>query len=150
MLSKLFFTRLIIFIFLALFLIHAVAIYFSLYWIVDWLDIVMHFLGGIWLSLIALWLFYFSGKMNVSGISFGWQLFFLVGLVALGGVLWEFFEFIFDNIFLANNIGGIIISLPGCVQLGVADTMLDLLFDLLGGLIGGLIFLKKIKNENAK
>ncbi|MFH1956719.1 MAG: hypothetical protein ABIJ28_03675 [Patescibacteria group bacterium] len=145
MLSKLFFTRLIIFIFLILFFIHLVAIYFSLYWIVDWLDIVMHFLGGIWLALIAIWLFYFSGKMNVSGISFGWQIFFLVGVAALGGVLWEFFEFGFDNLFLHNFEEFKI--LPGCAQLGVADTMSDLFFDLLGGLIGGLIFLKKIKNN---
>lgn len=138
-------SRFIILIFLAIFIFHSMAVYFYLYWVVWWLDIVMHVLGGLWVALLAVWFLYFSGKVNVNNTSLFSALIIVLGIVALGGVFWEFFEFSFDKILLGKI--GNFIKLAGLVQLGVSDTMSDLFFDLAGGLLGGLIFLKRIKHE---
>jgi uncharacterized membrane protein YjdF len=62
---------------------------------------------------------------------------------ALGGILWEFHEFLFDY-FIAKK-GRYLFT-----QLGVVDTMSDLFFDLIGGLTAGLIFLRKRNKDEPK
>jgi len=145
MLSKENISKFIILIFLAIFIFHILAVCFYLYWVVWWLDIIMHVLGGLWIALLAAWFLYFSGKVNINNTSSFSVLIIILGIVALGGVLWEFFEFSFDKIILGKIEN--FIKLAGPVQLGVSDTMSDLFFDLAGGLLGGLIFLKRIKHE---
>lgn len=130
--------------FLAIAAIHAAAVYFYLYWIIGWFDVVMHFMGGMWLSLIAIWFLYFSGKLDFNK-NFFLVLVIILGIVALGGVLWEFFEFSFDKIFL-GKIDKYAVRI-GLAQLSLTDTLSDLFFDLLGGLAGGLLFFKKLKHE---
>ncbi len=137
------FSKIIILFLLIIIAMHAVAIYFSLYWIVWWLDIVMHFLGGVWISFLAVWLF-FSEKINLlNGLSAFYAMIIILGITALGAVLWEFFEFSFAKIIFGKIED--VIKLADPAQLGVADTMSDLFFGLLGGLVGGLFF---IKNKN--
>lgn len=137
------FSKIIVLFLLAIIAMHAVAVYFSLYWIVWWFDNVMHFLGGIWMSFFAVWFLYFSGKMNLNGSSIFSAIIIILGITALGAVLWEFFEFSFDKIILGRIEDGV--KLAGPAQLGVADTMSDLFFGLLGGLAGGLFFIKNKK-----
>ncbi|MBU3925824.1 hypothetical protein KJ763_01495 [Patescibacteria group bacterium] len=135
------FSKIIVLIFLLILATHAIAIYFSLYWIIWWFDNAMHFLGGLCLSFFAIWLIYFAKKIELGNTSNFFSLIIIVSLVVLGGVFWEFFEFFFDNIIFGKISG--LISLAGHAQLGLVDTMSDLFFDLLGGLLGGLLFLKK-------
>lgn len=118
-----------------IFFLHGINTYFYLYWQIEWLDNVLHFLGGAWLALFMVWFSYFFGKAAVPKAPVFFVLLIIVGASALGGIIWEFFEFSFDQ-FVGKGIMDI-------GQLGVKDTMSDLFFDLLGGLAVGLIFVKK-------
>ena len=40
------------------------ALSFFLYWKFWWFDIMMHFLGGLWIGGIVLWLYYLSGYVK--------------------------------------------------------------------------------------
>lgn len=123
-------------------LIHFFATVNSWYWIYNWLDIPMHFLGGFWVAMVYFMLRnqfqevrppeidhqYFGGRtsqilMIVSCLSF----------VALIGVLWEFFEFLYD-VFISSR------GYSGFMQLGAADMIGDLFFDLLGASIFLIIY----------
>ena len=46
-------------------LLHQAALTFFLYWTTDWFDILMHFLGGLEMGLIALFIFVTSGFVPV-------------------------------------------------------------------------------------
>jgi hypothetical protein len=98
-----------------------------LYWRFWWFDIVMHFLGGLWVGLSALWIYYFSGfiKETKKDSSFIFLLSFLSVLVV--GLGWEVFEFIIEVEFSS---------------LYISDTSLDLIMDILGGIIASLMVLK--------
>ncbi len=125
-----------------IFILHSLALYFSLYWRFRWLDNVMHFLGGFWLGAAALWFICFSGKIKSSGLPFYFLLFSAVALSAVVGLVWEFYEFLSD-FFLAGGFP------PDPSMLGLKDTLTDLFFDLLGALAAGLIFTGKLsKHEN--
>ena len=109
------------------------AIYFRLYYLFWWLDILHHFLGGLWLVLF----FNFSIKHFKIMLTGDWRAaaFFLtlIGLVALVGVGWEFFEFIWDRFIWHAGFT----YLPGIYE----DTLSDLFFDLLGGATGFVLVL---------
>lgn len=81
---------------------------------------VMHFLGGLWVSLFT----YFAIKKHseVSVVLF----FVLLGSAAIIGILWEIMEFGGD--ILLKEAGKSAIFQPD-----LADTLSDLFFDLLGG-----------------
>lgn len=120
-----------------IFIIHSIALYFSLYWRIRWFDNVPHFLGGFWLGAAALWFIYLSGKIKSENLSFYFVLLFAVSFASLIGVVWELYEVLTD-FFIANGF-------PANIdQLGLRDTMTDLFFDLLGALSAGLIFIKKL------
>ena len=118
-----------------------------------WLDVVLHFLGGLWLAVLGWWYLFaykyfpeiksrgFSGDL-ISGT--GWIL--VVGLISFAvfaGVLWEFFEFLVDKFITGKNYIDLL-------QRGVIDTMKDLLMDLLGGLAVGFLFLYERKKQIKK
>ena len=50
----------------------------------------------------------------------------VLGLTALAGIVWEFYEFLLDNVFMG--------FLNHLAQPGLRDTMMDLGFDVLGAL----------------
>lgn len=133
-------------------LIHFFATVNHWYWTYSWFDIPMHFLGGFWVAMVYFMLRnqfqevrppvvaegespeglidhqYFGGRtsqilMIVSCLSF----------VALIGVLWEFFEFLYD-VFISSR------GYSGFMQLGAADMIGDLFFDLLGASIFLIIY----------
>jgi len=97
------------------------------YWYasIRYFDMVMHFLGGLWVGLALLWLLF---KENFS--------FVLIFKILLGvlvvGVLWEIFE-ILVNSTIAQN------------PFDVLDTASDLFFDFGGGLCAILYLWKKLQ-----
>ena len=103
---------------------------FFLYWKFWWFDIVMHFLGGLWVGLSALWVYFFSGyfkdikrnKKNIFFISL-----FSVLIIGLG---WEVFEYIIKVNFSDNYI---------------SDTVSDLIMDICGSVVAYFLFLKENK-----
>lgn len=136
MTSKDTFFYILIFLFVFLLAFHIISVIFSLYWLIRWIDIPMHLLGGIWLAMLSIWIFYVSGRFSLPRKSYLLSLILILGLVALGGILWEFFEFSFD--FVSHK--------KWSVQFGLIDTISDLFFDLLGGLCVYFLFINKNKN----
>lgn len=89
-----------------------------------WFDMVMHFLGGLWVGLFFLYIFYAEDQL--------FKKFLTVFLcVLLIGVLWEFFEF-----FTFNYIGK--------DPFNALDTVSDIFFDLAGGTFALFYFFKRI------
>lgn len=104
---------------------------FDAYLIYPWLDIPMHFLGGISIAFTGTLFLRFFKEEGFIGINKGFlQVLLIVSLVALVAVLWEFYEFLMLYLF------GIL------MQLSLEDTMGDFFFGLLGGLAGALVFAK--------
>lgn len=118
--------------------IHVVALLSGWYEFHRWFDIPMHFAGGVAIGLLVLAGF----EVCIDKLSFArtirtfWQTIIyglgVLGLVALVGVAWEWYEFIFDTIAvqLSANV------MPA--QMGLGDTMADLFLDLSGGLVAFL------------
>ncbi|MBI5449340.1 hypothetical protein HY948_03430 [Candidatus Gottesmanbacteria bacterium] len=101
-----------------------------------WYDVLLHILGGTWIGTLFIYLFsyrrhFFDGKKN-----FLYSLAVIVGFAALMGVLWELYEFGFDQTIGTN------LSLP-LTQPNLGDTMKDLLDDILGGVIATLVYFFK-------
>lgn len=111
-----------------------VAIAYSLYWSLWWYDIVMHFLGGLWIGLIALWFYKaFAGEEAESGKGY------LVALVTVVvvGILWEVMEIL----------AGLTLTQANYEM----DTVLDLIMDVAGAVFASrLVFRKTIVNEHVK
>jgi hypothetical protein len=105
---------------------HILALEFFLYWLYPLFDVFMHFLGGVFIGLSSLWLFFESGyiKLNKSSknviIVVGVSIFFV-------GIGWEIFE-IFAGIPIEENFK--------------LDTAVDLIMDVLGAFIAYFIFIR--------
>ena len=93
-------------------------------------DIFMHFLGGLWLGGLFLWLFW-PNKLSTTLVAK------VIAGVLLVGIGWEIFELMFVN-YVAQN------------SFDVVDTSMDLVLDVLGGLSAILYFNKKIINSLGK
>jgi len=97
----------------------------------------MHFLGGFWVGLMALWLYFLSGTIRpklYQRISI--ILFSLISVLIIG-VLWELFEFFIS----ASNVFG---------GQAMFDTISDLALDLIGGLLAPFYFIwmkKRFQNN---
>src|SRR3989344_7735721 len=106
-----------------------IGIVFDAYLLYPWIDIPMHFLGGIAIAYtIILFLRYFSEEGFIGINRKFLHVLLIISLVALVAVLWEFYEFLMFYFF------GII------MQPSLNDTIGDFLYGLLGGLVGALIF----------
>ena len=134
------FSKFLIFFFIFIFILNSIAIKFFLYWRFLWFDNVMHFLGGAGFGFFAIWFFYYSGKIFIQNLPKYFLLMAVLASAALGGVLWELYEFTLD-VFVAQK-GYLELS-----QAGVADTMSDLFFDLMGAASTALLFLFKKKKK---
>jgi len=105
----------------ALAIAHMTAEYYHLYWTYRWLDIPMHFVGGVWVALAMVWFCFRSGYVrNVR------PLFSLFTAAVIGGLLiglaWELYEFVVWQV-----------SGSGLPYNYLQDTLMDLTMDLLGG-----------------
>lgn len=107
-----------------IFLVNLVALKFYWYYSIWYFDMIMHFLGGLWLGLAFIWLF--SAKELTSKLIFK-----IILSVLLIGFLWEIFEIIFYN-YVAEN------------PFIILDTVSDICFDLTGGILAVIYFLKRI------
>ena len=121
--SKIFLVRTFLLIFL-IFILNCLAMKFYWYSSIWYFDMIMHFLGGFWVSLAIIWFF------HVKDVSL--KLIFKIILgVLLIGFLWEVFEVVIDEIFSKNSFN-------------VLDTISDIFLDLSGGCLAVLYFTKKI------
>jgi hypothetical protein len=104
-----------------------------LYWVLPWYDILMHFLGGLWLGLMVFALAHrFSPDLLRHPVV---MILVLVSGTLLIGFMWELLEFFIDILLGTNTF-----------QPDLPDTMADLGFDILGSLVaaaGILVFAKK-------
>lgn len=114
--------------------IHMLAEAYYLYWILNWFDIVTHFLGGLWLGISALWFWYLSGYIYKA--HFPDKKAFYIALCAgiTFGFFWEVYEYAvwqWSGAGLPNNY--------------ISDTIMDLFVDILGALMGYFTFSFLIK-----
>ncbi|OGF82581.1 hypothetical protein A3B18_01305 [Candidatus Giovannonibacteria bacterium RIFCSPLOWO2_01_FULL_46_13] len=130
MLSFVLSRRFLVFSLLLIILVHSWAVLTSAYFHYQWLDIVMHATGGFWIGLFAIFL--------VKNISYPYVIAFwlVLGLVAIVGILWEFFEFGMSQI-------GLELGRAAFIQPGLEDTLGDLLADLLGGAAAFILFQRR-------
>lgn len=121
--------KIILGLFLAIGVVHALALWGKWYFFYPWIDIPMHIAGGVLTVVFLFWIFE-KRQDEYLFVSPRWLSFLLtLSFVAFVGVLWEFFEFFYD-VFISPTRGFFYVA-----QMGVADTIKDLFFDLLGGLI---------------
>lgn len=95
---------------------------FYLYWTIWWIDIVVHFLGGLTVGLSVMWIFSYNNNFK------NWShkklfLFSIVGTIIVG-LLWEIFELYFEMTYLSDGIDY------------WTDTSSDLIMDTIGGVLG--------------
>ncbi|PIP69199.1 hypothetical protein CO033_01090 [Candidatus Nomurabacteria bacterium CG_4_9_14_0_2_um_filter_32_10] len=121
--SKKLLIRLILIIFL-IFLLNYLAMEFYWYSSIWYLDMPMHFLGGFWLGLIVIYLFFLKDDVFKS-------IFKILFFVSSIGIGWEIFEIVVNNYVTQN-------------YFNYLDTISDIFFDLSGGLFAILYFLKNI------
>jgi hypothetical protein len=115
------------FLVILLFVLNHIASKFYLYYSLWWIDMPMHFLGGICAGLFMVWLL--PSENLFSELS--WKYVFKIFLgVLLIGVLWEVFEIIFNNIIAQ-------------ISFDARDTIHDISFDLSGGLYAILYIIWK-------
>jgi len=111
---------------------HMLIVPLNFYVFYPWIDIPMHFLGGLSVCLSYLALLKEARKEKYLGEMKKFVLFvFIISMVAITAVLWEFFEFSIDLIFKTQAQGGL------------ADTMSDLFFGLVGGITGFFLKLRQ-------
>lgn len=132
--------KLILGLFIFILVLHILATVNHWYWIYKWLDIPMHFLGGLWLAMIFFWLIHphldFKGHRAILVIVLS------LAFVAFLGVLWEFWEFVHDFFFTKNLYFGNQFIIEKRI-----DVVKDLFFDLVGGLVLTLLFLFQVKSQ---
>lgn len=107
-------------------LLHYFALDRAYYWTVPWYDIMMHFLGGLWVALFSLWVCA-SGKFSFIPQRISWGKVLVVVLTV--GVLWELYEIVFGLTFVSDP------EYWG-------DTTLDMVMDTAGGLVGAILLNK--------
>lgn len=114
---------------------HAIGLVFHLYWLFPWYDIPLHIGGGIAMGAVGLALWHqgidrVTFKKRLERHLSPWLIpLFVIGFVAIIGIVWEMHEYLLDI-----AIGGI------ARQPGVGDTMADFFNDLAGGLIAVTFF----------
>jgi uncharacterized membrane protein YjdF len=99
----------------------------SAYFFIWWFDVVMHFAGGFWVAMLALFLIREHSFDNLI------LLWLVLGLVMLIGVAWEFMEF-----GLNHFVGGWAERI--FYQTNIEDTLGDLIADICGGLVAFILF----------
>jgi hypothetical protein len=122
----------------AVLILHIIATITGLYEMLWWLDIPLHFLGGVAIALGSYYLLQDFGNRKLFAMqSAPLKILTLLAFTALAAVSWEFLEFSLDR--YAGT----------TMQPGVLDTIKDLAFGLSGGGMGALLILtRSFKNKN--
>jgi hypothetical protein len=106
-----------------------IALKFYLYWTNKWVDIPMHIFGGALVSLIGLWVIYFSPFRKIL-LNNPKKVYIISVLIAfIVGFLWEVFELQFGLISYSF--------------FDRVDSIKDLFDDIIGALIAGWYFVRK-------
>ena len=87
-------------------------------------DMIMHFLGGVWVGLF----FIYTLSVDEASLKSLWQ---VVLLTLLIGVSWEIYEFVVNNMI-------------GRVPFDILDTLSDIFWDVAGGFVSLFYFSKII------
>ncbi|MHB1330426.1 MAG: hypothetical protein ACYCY6_00450 [Minisyncoccota bacterium] len=107
-------------------LLHQLGSIYALYWDIAWFDTMVHFVGGLSMGFLFLWVWNVSGFVGKSIPTRRISLISVFVFVAIVGIGWELFEYFFN---IANPTKGNYIG----------DTTLDLFADLCGGIIAGFV-----------
>lgn len=107
---------------LFIFALNVLANIFYWYYILPWFDLLMHFMGGVFIAGLAIYLIKRPQDFLVTLL--------IVIAVGLG---WEIFEILVDKFFDKN-------------MQSLTDSLTDLLADVVGGGVGFLYFKKKFSN----
>lgn len=110
---------------------------FRSYDIIPYLDFFTHFFGGFAVSYSAFLFFRLLEKRGYVRAHRFVGILFMVSLVVVVAVFWEFHEFLRDIIFDEHT------------QLSQWDTMHDLFLGMMGGFFGSIIFTRKLRNGSA-
>ena len=112
----------------AVFFLHLIASDLYWYYSIWWFDMPMHFLGGMFIGMMALWLFCMPNSIKSGSPQTVFKVFLVtltLGLVV--GFFWEFFEYGVGHLF--------------SVDLGnTLDSTSDLFFDIAGSQAAALYF----------
>lgn len=110
-------------------LMHYAALELYLYWTTSWFDVVMHFLGGLLIGLLAVFFFYTSGYVTFPREHRGAAFAIVIASVLVVGLGWELWElFLGWTDVLADR----------------GDTILDIIMDTLGGCVACMYGLRHI------
>lgn len=102
--------------------VHILGLSFDIYEKFLRLDSILHFLGGLWVGLSAIWIFFVSEYIKPLKIT-KWKVLFISLLAAATvGIFWELFE--------------LWAGVPFYVEKYAADTIKDLILDVLGAFLG--------------
>jgi hypothetical protein len=105
---------------------HFVGSVFYLYWGSFWFDGLMHFLGGVVVGLLFLWIWFASGVFEKSFPTKREAMAAAVVFAMIVGIGWEVFEYVYG---IAMQDG---LNYP-------ADTFHDIAFDFLGAITAGFL-----------
>ncbi|MEX2010328.1 MAG: hypothetical protein WD874_00790 [Parcubacteria group bacterium] len=115
---------------IGLFILHLVGSFFYLYWSIGWYDTLAHLIGGVFVGLFALWVFWDSGLWNKQRPSQTSAFLTAVLVTVVVGVGWEIFEYVYGLTQSTEGYG--------------LDTVTDLIADIVGGTLAGIWGTKKI------
>lgn len=104
------------------------------YWLIRWLDMPMHFAGGLWVAGVVLWWRFFSGKFASAPLAAGPLFVWAIGGAVGIGLIWEVYE------------AGVSYLTVGHMN-DMLDTFGDLIFDVLGGLIAASVVYLRTSNK---
>ena len=105
-----------------------------LYFLLWWFDIPMHMVGGFWVALTSMVIYYHLGWIHRHDRSASFVVAAMLGATLVVGILWEVFEFSVEHLVKLNDNG-------------VFDTLKDLLDDMIGAMIASVIFIRKGYNK---
>ncbi|MDO8594752.1 MAG: hypothetical protein Q7R93_04560 [bacterium] len=115
-------------------ILHILATIFFLYWTFWWYDIILHFLGGIFVGLLVLWLRFFSGYFGTPALPSTTSVLSFVLVATLGiGIGWEAFERLLGHTFSVEGYW--------------FDTNLDVILDFVGSLVAFWFFKSRYMRE---
>ncbi len=106
-----------------------------LYYLLWWFDIPMHILGGLWVALTSMVIYYHTGWVHRHDRSTSFVVAAMLTAALTIGIFWEVFEYSVEHFVKLNDNG-------------VFDTLKDLLDDMIGAVIASVIFIKKGYNKS--
>lgn len=115
-------------------IVNGAADYWHLYFYYRWLDIPMHLVGGMWVGLSALAIYYFTSFVAEKSHAISRVLWIAVSSALIIGIGWEAFEWGVDQ-------------MTGLKHVDVIDTLSDIMNDVIGTLVAGVIFIRKGYNK---